>query len=155
MGRLDEARAHAELGLQGSPAMANSLLAQIALTRDRPDEAERAARAALASPGSRIAPLMTLAQVCQKQGRLAAALGYADRAAAELARPGGAGQSYAGLRWVRGDVLARLGRGAEAERDFEREIGDFPHDTRAYSSLALLYASEGRAQEAIGTLRRM
>jgi tetratricopeptide (TPR) repeat protein len=155
MGRLDEARAHAELGLKGSPAMANSLLAQIALARDRPDEAEKAARAALASPGSRIAPLMTLAQVCQQQGKLAEALGYADQAAAELARTGAAGQDYAGLHWVRGDLLARLGRNGEAERDFLQEIHDFPHDTRPYASLALLYASEGRGQEAVGALRRM
>ncbi|HSU83624.1 MAG TPA: sulfatase-like hydrolase/transferase [Thermoanaerobaculia bacterium] len=155
MGRLDEARAHAELGLQGSPAMANSLLAQIALARDRPDEAEKEARAALASPGSRIAPLMTLAQVFQKQGKLAEALSYADQAMDELARTGAAGQGYAGLHWIRGDLLARLGRSGEAERDFLQEIHDFPHDTRPYSSLALLYASEGRGQEAVGALRRM
>jgi arylsulfatase A-like enzyme/cytochrome c-type biogenesis protein CcmH/NrfG len=155
MGRLDEARAHAELGLKGSPAMANSLLAQIALARDRPDEAEQAARAALASPGSRIAPLMTLAQVCQKQGKLAEGLGYANQAADELARTGAAGQGYAGLHWVRGDLLARLGRNGEAERDFLQEIHDFPHDTRPYASLALLYASEGRGQEAVAALRRM
>jgi arylsulfatase A-like enzyme/predicted Zn-dependent protease len=155
MGRLDEAKAHAELGLKGSPGMANSLVAQIALARDRPDEAEKAARAALASPGSRIAPLMTLAQVLQKQGKLAEALGYADQAAQELTRTGAAGQTYAGLHWVRGDLLARLGRNAEAEREFLQEIQSFPHDTRPYASLALLYASEGRGPEAVGALRRM
>ncbi|HET9208937.1 MAG TPA: sulfatase-like hydrolase/transferase [Thermoanaerobaculia bacterium] len=155
MGRLDEAKAHAELGLQGSPAMANSLLAQIELARARPDEAEKAARAALASPGSHIAPLMTLAQVLEKQGKLAEALGFADRAAAELARTGAAGESYAGLHWVRGDLLARLGRNGEAEREFLEEIRAFPHDTRPYASLALLYASEGRGPEAVGALRRM
>ncbi|HEY3570616.1 MAG TPA: sulfatase-like hydrolase/transferase [Thermoanaerobaculia bacterium] len=155
MGRLDEAKAHAELGLKGSPAMANSLLAQIALARDRPDEAEKAARAALASPGSHIAPLMTLAQVLQKEGKLAEALGLADRAAQELARTGAAGQTYAGLHWIRGDLLARQGRNPEAEREFAQEIHDFPHDTRPYASLALLYASEGRGQESVDVLRRM
>ena len=155
MGRLDEAKAHAELGLKGSPAMANSLLAQIALARDRPDEAETAARAALASPGSHIAPRMTLAQVLQKQGKLAEALGCADQAAQELARTGAAGQGYEGLHWVRGDLLARLGRNAEAEQEFLAEIHGFSHDTRPYASLALLYASEGRGPEAVGILRRM
>jgi choline-sulfatase len=155
MGRLDEARAHAELGLKGSPGMAGSLLALIALAGDRPGEAERAARAALAAPGSRITPLMTLAQVLQKQGRLAEALGCANQAADEVARTGAAGQAYAGLHRVRGDLLARLGRNAEAERDFLQEIHDFPHDTRSYASLALLYAAEGRDPEAVGALRRM
>jgi arylsulfatase A-like enzyme/thioredoxin-like negative regulator of GroEL len=155
MGRLDEAKAHAELGLKGSPGMAESLLAQIALARNQPEEAEKEARAALAAPGSRIAPLMTLAQVLQKQGRLAEALAAADQAAAELARTGAAGQTYAGLHWVRGDLLARLGRTPEAERELLQEIHDFPHDTRAPASLALLYASAGRPQEAVAVLRRM
>jgi choline-sulfatase len=155
MGRLDEAQKHAELGLKGSPAMANSLLAQVALARGRPEEAERAARAALASPGSRIAPLMTLAQVCQKQNRLEEALDYANQAADEVARTGAAGQGYLGLRWMRGDLLARLGRNAEAEREFLEEIRAFPSNTQAYSSLSVLYASEGRPQEAVGALQRM
>jgi arylsulfatase A-like enzyme/Tfp pilus assembly protein PilF len=155
MGRLDEARSHAELGLKGSPGMANSLLAQIALARDRPEEAKRAALAALASPGSRIVPLMTLAQVLQKQGKLAEALNYADQAAGELARTGVAGQRYAGLHWLRGDLLGRLGRNQEAEREFLQEIHDFPHDNQSYTSLSLLYAVEGKTQEAVDTLRRM
>ena len=56
---------------------------------------------------------------------------------------------------MRGDLLARLGRDGEAEREFLQEIHDFPHDTRAYASLALLYASANRGEEAIATLRRM
>jgi arylsulfatase A-like enzyme/Flp pilus assembly protein TadD len=155
MGRLDEAQKHAELGLKGSPAMANSLLAQIALARDRPAEAEKAARTALASPGSRIAPLMTLAQVFQKQNRLDEALGYANQAADEVARTGAAGQGYLGLHWMRGDILARLGRNEEAEREFLEEIRAFPSNAQAYSSLSVLYASEGRPQEAVGMLQRM
>jgi arylsulfatase A-like enzyme/predicted Zn-dependent protease len=155
MGRVDEAQKYAELGLKGSPATANSLLAQIALARNRPQDAERAARAALASPGSRIAPLMTLAEVLQKQGKVAEALGYADQATQELARTGAAGQRFAGLHWLRGDLLGRLGRNDEAEREFLQEIRDFPHDTRSYASLSLLYAVEGRSQEAVNALRRM
>jgi arylsulfatase A-like enzyme/Tfp pilus assembly protein PilF len=155
MGRLDEAERHAELGLKGSPAIANSLLARIALARDRPAEAERAARAALASPGSRIAPLLTLAQVMQKRGRLAEALAFADQAAAEVGRVGAAGQRYAGLHWERGDLLARLGRAAEAEQEFRAEIAAFPADTRPYASLAVLYAAQGKDEPAVDALRRM
>jgi len=155
MGRLDEAQKHAELGLKGSPAMANALLAQIALARDQPAEAEKAARTALASPGSRIGPLMTLAQVCLKQNRLDEALRYTDQAAEEVARTGAAGQGYLGLHWMRGDLLARLGRNGDAERELQEEIREFPSNTRAYSSLSVLYASEGRPQEAIGALQRM
>jgi arylsulfatase A-like enzyme len=155
MGRLDDAQAHAELGLAVTPSLANSLLAQIALARDQPEEAEKAARAAVAAPGAKIGPLMTLATVLQKRGRLEEALKVADDAARELARTGTAGQKFPGLELVRGDLLARLGRTAEAERAFSEEIQGFPADTRPYASLALLYASEGRPQEAVGVLRRM
>lgn len=155
MGRTDEAQAHAQLALKGSPALAHSLLAQIAIARNRPEDAEKAARAALAAPGPRIAPLITLAQVLQKQGKLDEALQTVDQAASEVARTGAAGENYSGLHYVRGDILARLGRAEEAERDFLQEIRDFPLDTRAYASLSLLYASEGRAPEAVQTLRRM
>ena len=155
MGRLDEAAAHAELGLKGSPGMANSLLAQIALARDRPAEAEKAARAALASPGSRIAPLMTLAQVLQKQERLAEALSYADQAAAELARTGAAGQRYAGLHWVRGDLLGparpRRRGGARVPPGDPRLPPRHPGLLEPRAALRF----RGRAQEAVATLRRM
>lgn len=155
MGRLPEARQHAELGLKVSPAMANSLLAQIALAEGKPEEAEKAARAAIASPGVRIAPMITLAQVLAKQGRLEEALRASDDAAAEIEKTGAAGQSFAGLHFVRGDVLARLGRAAEAEKEFQEEIRSFPADTRAYSGLSVLYASEGRPDAAVAVLRQM
>ncbi len=155
MGRLDEARSHAELGLAVSPAMANSLLAQTALAQNRLDDAERAARAALDAPGPRLAPLLTLAQVLQKQGHLEEALRTVEEAAAELARTGAAGQKFAGLSLIRGDVLARLGREAEAEQAFLQEIRDFPADTRSWANLAMLYASQGKSDEALAVLRRL
>jgi arylsulfatase A-like enzyme/Tfp pilus assembly protein PilF len=155
MKRYDEAKAHAELALTVTPAMANSLLAQIAVASDRPEEAEKAARAAIAAKGSDVGPMVTLAQVLQKQGRLDEALKVTDDAVAELTRTGAAGQEFPGLQFVRGDLLARLGREEDAERAFLREIEHFPADTRPYASLALLYASQSRLQEAIGALRRM
>lgn len=153
--RLDEARDHAELGLAVSPAMANSLLAQIALAQDRLDDAERSARAALAAPGPRLAPLLTLAQVLQKRERLDEALRTVEEAEAELAKTGAAGQKFAGLGFVRGDILARLGRTAEAEQAFLQEIRDFPADTRSWANLAMLYASEGKSSEALAVLQRL
>ena len=157
MGRLDEAAAHAELGLKGSPAMANSLLAQIALARDRPAEAEKAARAALASPRLADRAADDAGPGAPEAGAARrGAWDYADQAADEVARTGAAGQSYAGLHWVRGDLLARLGRDGEAEREFLPGDPRLPDDTRAYASLArALCFRRAAAQEAVGTLRRM
>jgi pentatricopeptide repeat protein len=154
LGRLDEARAHAELAKQVSPSEAQSLFAEIALARHQPAEAERAAREALASGGDTIAARLALAEVLVAEGRLEEAMGQTDQALAELARRA-PGQSFPKLWWVRGDVLARLQRDAEAEQAFWREIQSFPADTHTYSSLAVLYASEGKPDAAVGVLRRM
>src|SRR5205823_6551191 len=52
------------------------------------------------------------------------------------------------LNYLKGDSLARLGRTAEAEPAFRQEITDFPNSTLARTSLAMLYASQGREAEA-------
>src|SRR6266545_1180938 len=62
---------------------------------------------------------------------------------------------FSGLFFHHGDILARLGRDAEAEKAFGREIEDFPSNPYAYSRLSVLYASQGRAQEAVGILKAM
>jgi choline-sulfatase len=154
MGRLDEARRHAELGLAASPASAHSILAQIALAKKDPAGAEREARAALSARGSKIGPLLTLAQVLTEEGKLEEALAATQQAVDELGKESGR-QRFAGLFYVRGDILGRLGRNAEAEQCFLREIADTPGDTKAYTRLSVLYASEGRASEAVDALRRM
>lgn len=154
MGRHDEAREHAELGLESSPAAAHSLLAQVAMAKGDAAAAEREARLALAARGSRIGPLMTMAQVLAKQGKLEEALKVADEGEQELQRMGGQ-RAFQGLRFVRGDVLARLGRAGEAEQAFQQEIRDYPTDLKSWSRLAALYAAAGRQAETVDTLRRM
>lgn len=155
LGRLDEARAHAELAEKVSPSEAQSLIAEIALARHQPAAAERAARAAVAAGGGgTMAARLALAEALIAEGRLDEALRETDQVLAELARRA-PGQSFPRLWWVRGDVLARMQRDAEAEQAFLHEIQSFPADTHTYSSLAVLYASEGKPDAAIGVLQRM
>jgi Flp pilus assembly protein TadD len=45
---------------------------------------------------------------------------------------------------VRGDVLARLGRHDEAEQALRAEIAAFPAHAKAYASLAIVKALQGR-----------
>jgi choline-sulfatase len=154
MGRLDEAQAHAELARKVSPAGADGLLAEIALARHQPAAAERAARQAVAAEGDTAGPHLTLAQVLAAEGKLEAALGETDRALAEVGRRA-SGQSFPRLWYIRGDVLARLGRDGEAEQAFRREIAGFPADLHTYSSLAALYVSQGKTDAAVAVLRQM
>lgn len=151
MGRLDDARKHAEIGLPTSPAVAHNLLAQVALAKEDTATAEKEARAALEARGSRLGPLITLAGVLEAQGKLDEALKLTDEALGEM-KPG---QTFTGLYLVRGDLFGRLGRAPEAEQAFLREIRDFPADTAAYTRLAVLYASLGRPADAVNALRTM
>ena len=53
---------------------------------------------------------------------------------------------------LRGDVLARQGRAPEAEKEFLEEIRLYPDRMDARVSLAALYASAGRREDARRTL---
>lgn len=153
--RYDEARGHARLALEASPAGARTLLAQIALAEKDFATAEREARAALeASRSGRTAASMVLTRTLQEQGKLDEALQVIQEAVDQVSQMEG-DPKFTGLWFLRGDLLARLGREAEAEQAFLREIADFPSSPLPYTRLAVLYASQGRPTEAVGMLRRM
>jgi arylsulfatase A-like enzyme/Tfp pilus assembly protein PilF len=154
MGRLDEAREHAVLALGTDASPAHNLLGQIALARKDYASAEKEAHAALDAGGSRIGPLLTLAQTLKEEGKLDQALETTQKAVNEVGTMEGA-PKYSGLWFLHGDLLARAGRDADAERAFLKEIEDFPANPSPYSRLAVLYASQGRPQEAVGVLRKL
>lgn len=156
MKRYGEAREHAELALPTSPAGARGLLSQIAMAEGDLSAAEREARQAMESEGSkdRIMPRIVLAQTLQKQGKLEEALRETQGAVDDVGRlPGN--PKFSGLFFLHGDLLARMGRDAEAERAFAREIQDFPSNPYPYTRLSVLYASQGRSREAVGILRTL
>jgi tetratricopeptide (TPR) repeat protein len=156
MKRYDEAREHAQIALKTSPAGARSLLAQIAMAQGDYAAAEREARAAVEAESfsGRIGPKIVLAQTLQEQGRLEDALKVTQEAVDEVSKMEGR-PKFSGLFFQHGDLLARLGREAEAEKAFQREIEDFPSNPYPYTRLSVLYASQGRTQEAVGILRTM
>ncbi len=153
LNRLDEAKVYAEIGAKTSPTSGHTLLSQIAEIRGDMSGAEKEARTALAARGSRIGPLVSLADLLQKQGKTEEALKLADQAQSEVAKSGQRG--FEGLRGLRGDLLARLGRNREAEAIFREEIQKFPAQLSAYSRLATLCASEGRVADAVAALKQM
>ncbi|HEX7708783.1 MAG TPA: tetratricopeptide repeat protein, partial [Thermoanaerobaculia bacterium] len=66
-----------------------------------------------------------------------------------------ADRDIAMLHFLRGDVLARIGRPEEAESEFRREIELFPEDPPAYKSLTLLLVVDGRVAEATQLIRQL
>lgn len=143
--RLGEAQQHAELALEAEPGLAHDLLARVALARRDIPRAEREANLALQTR-DRVFALLTLARIELDRKNPAAALAYCDRAVAFVATRKNSGVKD--LYFVRGDALARLGRAGEAEECFRKEIELFPRDPKAYKNLILLYATEGRNDDA-------
>ncbi|HEX3071937.1 MAG TPA: sulfatase-like hydrolase/transferase, partial [Thermoanaerobaculia bacterium] len=144
-GRLDDAQQHAELVLKLDPPRAHEILARVFLARGDLANAEKEARQAIGG-GDRAASNVTLARVLKQANRYQESLATLDDAARIIAtehKP-----PFAGLSFLRGDLLARMGRNAEAEDALKQEIALSPGDVRAYQSLIVLLVSEGRGDEA-------
>jgi arylsulfatase A-like enzyme/tetratricopeptide (TPR) repeat protein len=149
---LDDAAAHARLALDASPVEAHTLLASVGAKRKDWATAEREARAAIDKGGTKIAPMLVLAEAYREQGRLDEALTVTDGALATLG-PGQPKQS--GLHLARGEIFARLGRVEEAARAFREETEQFPGDPRAYTRLAALLVAAEHPREAGDVLRAL
>ncbi|MGH9379607.1 MAG: sulfatase-like hydrolase/transferase, partial [Thermoanaerobaculia bacterium] len=153
MGRLEEARTHAELAL-ASHDMAYDVLAQIALKEKSLDEADRLSDEALRRRGTRIAPLVIRARVLVERQRYRQALKLTEQAEEELkALPDR--EAERGLYLTRGKALASLGDDGGAITAFRHEIELHPEEIAPYTHLALVYALTGRGPEAGRTLRQL
>ncbi|MEX2272113.1 MAG: sulfatase-like hydrolase/transferase [Vicinamibacterales bacterium] len=152
MGRLDEAWSHAQLAAQVAPAhdrrargSAYETLARIALRRNDPEAARRAAAEAHAADPSLPMPQYVQGRLLHMSGRYAEALPHFEEALRQLdARNVTLGE----IHYYTGDTLARLERHGEAETRFRREVALFPQNSRAWAGLAMLYRATGRNREA-------
>jgi arylsulfatase A-like enzyme/cytochrome c-type biogenesis protein CcmH/NrfG len=156
LGQLDDAATHAKMAVATHPSFAHGVLAQIALQRDKLDEAERETRAAMEDQSLRVGPMIILAEVQHERKDDAQAL-ETIRQAEEIynQRESKDPDLIRGLYLIRGKVLADQGDAAGAEAAFRKEIELFPDNVRGYSSLAILYALAGRGNEVGSLLQRM
>lgn len=144
LNQLDEAQKHAELVIKSEPGQAHEILARIHVAKKDFVSAEREARLALQHRNDRVPALMTLARIERDRRNYAAALGHLD----EAVRATDQDSTVSNLYLLRGDVLARAGRFAEAETAFRTEIKYFPEEPQPYKNLILLYVDQGRLEEA-------
>ena len=147
LGRWGDAEKHAEaLRALGDPS-ADDIAARAALGKGDLGAAEAAARAGLekATGKAKVRACLVLGRAAVLKGDLASARAFADQA-----RNLSAGDKLpqSGLHMLRGDVLAREGRAAEAEREFLEELRLYPDRTDARVSLSALYASVNRRTDA-------
>lgn len=147
LGKWDEAQKHAEaIRALGDPA-ADDIAARAALGRGDLAGAESAARVTLAGGKgqARVRAALVLGRLAVKKGDLDSARIFADQAQ-QLSE--GEKTVQSGLHMLRGDVLARSGRIAEAEKEFLEEIRLYPDRLDARVSLGTLYASANRREDA-------
>ncbi|HYI12566.1 MAG TPA: sulfatase-like hydrolase/transferase [Thermoanaerobaculia bacterium] len=144
-GDLAGAEQHAALLEKSDPGQAHELRARIWADRKDYDKAETEARLAMKTGREPTTALMTLALISKQRGDLQTALQHIDAAAQSIAHK--RNRRVPNLHFYRGDILARLGRVAEAEKEFRLEIATYPTEADAYVSLMLLLTSAGRIEE--------
>ena len=152
MGRIDEARAHAELAVGVAPVFAHELLARIAAHRGDAEAARRHAGLAQKADPTLPMPQFVEGLLEYRAGRYeTAATRLLDTRQALSRRT----EQLADVNYLAGDSLARIGRYEEAEPLFRAELALRPSHIPSYTALAMLYRSTGRdrqAEEAIDTM---
>ncbi|MCU1231101.1 MAG: Arylsulfatase [Acidobacteria bacterium] len=153
LGELNDAAGHAQLAMPRAPGAAHLLLARIALAKRDLATAEREAQLAMQDKVRSRDAAVFLAQAWTSAGRVPEALQLLDRVRAETVDAGLG--PVEDLEATRADLLARLGRNAEAEEGFRQELTIFPKNRDAYTKLAVLFVSENRLDDARRTLDEM
>lgn len=154
LGKLDEAKSHAELATDVAPAISHELLARIAVQRGQGDVARREAK--LAQDADPSLPLAAFVEgtLLHGQGQYAAAIPHLQQARQALQKRT---VQMPDVNYYLGDSLARLERYTEALPYFKAEIAIFPAHVRARAGMAMLYRAMGQlpqSDEAIADLLR-
>jgi arylsulfatase A-like enzyme/Flp pilus assembly protein TadD len=149
-GKLDEAAAHARLGMAMNASRGHELLARVALARNDAVTAEAEAAASTAGKTPLAADLVLQAEITRGRAQFQRALDLLDAAQRLVAANGG--KPVFRLDFIRGDLLARLEQPGPAEQAYRREIAAFPAETQAYANLAVLYFVQGRLHDVDATL---
>jgi len=151
--RLEEARQYAELAVEGHE-QSRDTLAQIIIRQGDLEAAEPIVEEAVARRGSRLGPLITMAELRFSQGRFDEVLELTDQAIAEFGDRTD-WRSIRGLHYLRGSTFTRMDRLDEASRAYRKETDLFPTALGAYANLAIVNAMQQQVAEARGALRLM
>lgn len=152
-GKLDEAVDHARLAMGSNAPGAHEVLARIALVRKDYANARREVEAMRASSAhQRTADVLT-AEILAAQGDPQEALAILEHLSSSAS---GTREPMPPRYWfLTGDLLASMGRSAEARAAFERAILAAPEDREAYLALVFLEAASGDRIAASSALTRM
>jgi tetratricopeptide (TPR) repeat protein len=158
LGRVEEAKSHARVALDAFPAVARTILARIAMASGDLEEAEREARAAVASRSGTTTPVLTLAEVLAERGDAAGALGVIAGVEDELRT-----RSLPDPRpFLLRSELLRAGGDAggavealdEASRLTDRLLAINPSSPAAHAARARIFELRGDEERSIEALER-
>ena len=147
-GRVSEAEGTLTAALRSDPAHAGARQAYVALLLEqkRMDAARRQLEEALAIDAAQPALAVALARLLAGQREYRPALAVLERA--------GAQEGNADFQAMRGAVLQRLGRDAEAIEAFQAAIRSGPQPATTWVSLAISLETAGRKAEAASAYRK-
>jgi len=152
-GDLAGAEAHAHAAESGDPAGAHLLLGEIALARGDLAAASSEATAAEQFRSQRAHALFLAARIAVAQHDFPRALALFDEV--QRVRTETAESLPRRFHYAAADALARGGRMPEAMGEFEKALGEEPHNGQIYADLALLQFVGGERAAAEETLRRL
>lgn len=151
--RSDEAIRHADLAIARGDTGGHEVKARALLGKGDLAGAEAEARRSLETGTGRKRSWLVLADVLASGGRFAEALAMTEKLRETVGERGL--DDLAGYRFLRGNLLGRLGRWEEAEAEILEETRRFPGYLPAWQTLVLLRASRGRGEEARRTVDAM
>ncbi len=151
IGRPDEALRNAELARERGDATASDTIARALFQKGDLAGSEVEARKGLENPILRRKSLLMIARIEARRENYPKALEALD----EILADASPGEVPIGTHYLRGDVLARMDRAPEAEREFLEEIRLRPEQVDARVGLSLVYAALGRMGDAKKVIAQM
>ncbi len=144
--RFDEAIRHADLAISRGDTGGHEVKARAYLAKGDLAKAEREARRSIETGDARKRSWLVLASVEASRGNFQGALQITDDLRAKVGERGLG--DLIGFHFLRGNLLGRLNRWAEAEAELLQETRQFPQNLNGWQTLALVYANRGRVPEA-------
>ncbi|HYO74889.1 MAG TPA: sulfatase-like hydrolase/transferase [Thermoanaerobaculia bacterium] len=154
-GRLDDARAHAELVLPSNPPAAHLLLGRIAMAARAPRDAQRHAREAAANQQYAAEGVLLLSEalLAESPQKAPEALRLLDALKSERAARGA--PPVRSLEIARASALMRLSRVPDAIEALRTEIRFEPQRADAYGRLAAIHLTQNDVGAAEAVLAQM